>query len=193
MIQKTILKKVHSFIALPLLVSQIQFGLLAHLPESMTLANLDFAQLSESQTIDNHNLELLIHAKKIDNYFEEHDLPLTGYGLTFAVAADEYGLDPYLLPAIAMRETTGGKNLCQNPKGKMNAFGWGSCKIGFDSHEEAIERVALNLAGENPKTAFAYKGKTLKEKLESYNPPSAKPGYAKQVISIMEDIQNQNV
>ena len=192
MIQKTILKKVHSFIALPLLVSQLQFGMLAQLQDSSVLANLNLGSTGESQTIDNHSLDILIHAKKIDNYFENHDLPLTGYGLAFAVAADEYGLDPYLLPAIAMRETTGGLNLCKNPKGQNNAFGWGSCKIGFDSHEEAIERVALNLAGENPKTAFAYKGKTLKEKLESYNPPSAKPGYANQVMSIMEDIKSEN-
>ena len=192
MIQKTTIQKLHSFIALPLLVSQLQFGLLAHLPDSATLANLDFANLSESQAIDNHNLEVLIHAKKIDNYFENHDLPLTGYGLAFAVAADEYGLDPYLLPAIAMRETTAGLNLCKNPKGQNNAFGWGSCKIGFDSHEEAIEKIAMNLAGQNPKTANAYAGKTIKEKLEAYNPPSVKPRYAIQVMAIMEEIQNQN-
>ena len=66
---------------------------------------------------------------------------------------------------IAVRESTGGKHDCV--KVENNPFGWGSCKISFDSNEEAIEIVAMNLGGNNPNTEKHYDNKTTKQILRS--------------------------
>ncbi len=99
------------------------------------------------------------------------------------LAAEKYGIDPLLLAGLAMRETTGGKFACHN-----NPFGWGSCKIKFQSFEEAIYMVAMNLGGHNERTARYYKGKSVKAILQTYNPPSIVANYANEVMGIMKKI-----
>ncbi len=130
-------------------------------------------------------------AEAIDAYFRAHNMPLEGMGMKMVIEAEKNNLDWRLLPAIAVRESTGGKNACDRVKN--NSFGWGSCKIGFDSNEEAIETVALNLGGNNPKTARHYDDKTTKQILRAYNPPSVVPRYAQQVMSIMNAIGEADV
>ncbi len=142
--------------------------------------------LAINQTVDPEAEILKAKADAIDAYFTERNMPLAGMGMKMAEEAEKNNLDWRLLPAIAIRESTGGKNDCK--KVSNNAFGWGSCKIGFKSVENAIETVALNLGGNNPKTARHYYNKTLKQILRAYNPPSVVPRYAEQVISIMKDI-----
>lgn len=124
-----------------------------------------------------------MEADAIDAYFAEHDMPLLGQGMKMVQEAELNGLDWRLLPAIAVRESSGGKNACKN-----NPFGWGSCKINFNSVEEAIETVAMNLGGNNPKTARHYDNKTVKQILRAYNPPSIVLRYAEQVMAIMKSI-----
>lgn len=135
-------------------------------------------------------------AAKIDAYFAQWDLPLAGYGKEMVAAADMYGIDWRLLPALAKLETTGGKNLCKNPKGKNNPFGFGSCTIGFDSFEQSFYAVAKTLSGNGEKTSHLYKGKTIEEILEVYNPPNT-PGithnYHGKALKIMQDIENMKV
>lgn len=130
-------------------------------------------------------------AQAIDAYFREYDMPLEGTGMKMVLEAEKNDLDWRLVPAIAVRESTGGKNDCT--KVKNNPFGWGSCKIGFDSNEQAIETVARNLGGNNPKTEYHYAGKTTKQILQKYNPPSIVPRYAEQVINIMNAIGAEDV
>ena len=113
-------------------------------------------------------------------------MPLLGMGMKMVEEAEKNNLDWRLLPAIAVRESTGGKFECK--KVSNNPFGWGSCKIGFDSNEEAIETVARNLGGNNPNTEKHYDNKTTKQILRAYNPPSIVLRYAEQVISIMNAI-----
>ncbi len=125
-------------------------------------------------------------AEAIDAYFSERNMPLAGQGMKMAIEAERNDLDWRLLPAIAIRESTGGKNACDYVK--HNSFGWGSCKIGFKSNEESIETVARNLGGNNPNTDHHYAGKTTKEILQKYNPPSIVPLYAEQVMKIMDNI-----
>lgn len=134
---------------------------------------------------------LKAQAKAIDAYFALHDMPLEGMGMKMAEEADKNGIDWRLLPAITVRESTGGKSDCK--KVKNNPFGWGSCKIGFNSLNEAIETVALNLGGNNPNTASHYDNKTTKQILRAYNPPSIVPKYAEQVIVIMNNIGDVDV
>jgi len=148
-------------------------------------------KLALNQAVDPEVESLKIKADAIDAYFAEHDMPLEGTGMKMVEEAKKNDLDWRLLPSIAIRESTGGKNDCK--KVSNNAFGWGSCKIGFKSNEQAIEVVARNLGGNNPKTAKHYDDKTTKEILRAYNPPSIVPRYAEQVMSIMNDIGYEKV
>lgn len=126
-------------------------------------------------------------ADKIDAYYGRHNLPLTGYGMKMVLAAEKYGIDWRLIPAIGMRETTGGKFACYN-----NPFGWGSCKIKYNSFDESIEALAKNLGGANPRTAYYYAGKTTAEKLYYYN-GTVVASYPKEVMKIMDKVGNMKV
>ena len=132
-----------------------------------------------------------IKADAIDSYFEARRMPLQGMGMKMVIEAEKNELDWRLLAAIAVRESTGGRHECK--KVENNSFGWGSCKIGFKSNEEAIETVARNLGGNNPKTANHYDEKTTKQILQAYNPPSIVRRYAEQVISIMNAIGKEDM
>ncbi len=120
-------------------------------------------------------------ARKIDTYFKKRSMPLAGYGAKMIAAAEEYDIDWRLLPAIAIRESSGGKQACG-----YNPFGWGSCKIGFKSYDEAIATLAKNLGGKNPNTAAYYSG-TTRQKLHHYN-GTVVPTYTQEVLDIMESI-----
>lgn len=197
---KKISNTVHSFILLPLLLGNIAS------PEALSEK---IAEATESKG-ENSSLNLKIfnsadetsdfmiidnRAAKIDAYFAQWDLPLSGYGAAMVKAADKYGIDWRLLPALAMLETTGGKNLCDHNE-NMNPFGYGSCKIHFDTFEEAFEAVAKTISGNSEKTAHLYKGKSVPEILEVYNPPEVEgimPGYHKKALKVMADIASISV
>jgi len=128
------------------------------------------------------------HAEAIDTYFKERNMPLEGTGMTFVLVAEKYGLDWNLLPAIAVRESSGGKNACG-----YNAFGWASpknCNHAYlKSYEEAIEIVGKNLGGANERTAKYYAGKSTEEKLYYYN-GTVVSTYPNEVIAIMNKIES---
>ena len=150
--------------------------------------------LNKEKEIDPEVALQAIRAQKvaaIDAYFHKYEMPMAGTGMTFVLEAEKNDLDWRLLPAISVRESTGGKFACKT-KG-YNSFGWGSCKIGFKSNEEAIATIAKNLGGNNPKTEHHYAGKTVEEILKKYNPPSIVPRYAEQVISIMDAIGDADI
>ena len=129
-------------------------------------------------------------AEAIDAYFEARNMPLSGTGMKMVLESEKHMLDWRLLPAIAVRESTGGKNACD--KAENNSFGWASCKVGFNSNEQAIEVVAFNLGGKNPNTARHYENKTVQQILRAYNPPSVVPRYAEQVMAIMNAIGSKD-
>ncbi|MFH1608841.1 MAG: hypothetical protein ABH951_02370 [Patescibacteria group bacterium] len=144
----------------------------------------------EAKTLENK-------AEAIDAYFRSYDMPLEGMGMTMVVEAEKNNLDWRLLAAIAVNESTGGKFACKTVT--YNSFGWGSCKIGFNSNEEAIATIATNLGGNNPKTSHHYAGKDTIEILNSYNPPKIAPKYVGQIMHIMNhfsenllEIENAN-
>ena len=147
--------------------------------------------LAFNQVLDQEAKDLEVKVKAIDDYFRLHDMPLSGMGKKMVEESEKNDLDWRLLPAVAVRESTGGKYDCV--KVKNNPFGWGSCKINFNSVEEAIETVAMNLGGNNPNTERHYADKTTDEILKAYNPPSIVPNYVKQVKSIMNVIGKENI
>jgi len=197
---KKLIKFVESFILLPVLtmsgmpigntmgpVSQAVVDMVNTPVVSFQRQNiLTSDSLALNDAINQKLADQKIKALAIDDYFKVREMPLEGTGMKMVLEAEKNDLDWRLLPAIAVRESTGGKNACI--KVKNNSFGWGSCKIGFDSNEKAIETVAKNLGGNNPNTAYHYDEKTTKQILRAYNPPSVVPMYAEQVISIMNAI-----
>lgn len=152
---------------------------------NLTLADLS-GQFWLIKPITEKDLAMTIlneQAQAIDAYFAVRNMPLEGYGLKMAQVAQKHNLDWRLLPAIAVQESGGGKHAvwrCKN-----NPFGWASCDVKFDSVEGAIDVVALNLAGENPKTEKYYKTKDLKEKLYYYN-GTVIPRYPQMVLALMD-------
>ncbi len=127
-------------------------------------------------------------ADKIDAYYKKHGMPLEGYGAKMVAEAEKNNLDWRLLPAIAIRESSGGKDACNQDQ--FNTFGWASCDIDvvkFKSFNDAIETVARNLGGNNPNTAYAYKDKTIIQKLARYN--SVILEYTDEIFEFMDLIE----
>src|SRR3989344_2857721 len=192
-----LIRFVQSFVLLPILtISGSQGGALLQAGSgiistsqfvlSQKQNNGDLASIALNPVIDEDAQNRKIKAESIDVYFKMRNMPLHGLGMKMVLEAEKNNIDWRLLPAIAVRESTGGKHDCNRVPN--NAFGWGSCKISFKSNEEAIETVARNLGGNNPNTARYYDNKTTKQILQKYNPPSIVPHYAQQVISIMNKI-----
>ena len=125
-------------------------------------------------------LEDIQEALKIEQYFIARDMPLAGYGMVFAVG-NNCGVDPYLLPAISVVESTGGKRM---QPGTNNAWGWGSGLIKFPSFQDGILQIAERFC-KSP----LYAGKSTKEILLTYNPPSADPLYVSKVTSVMKRME----
>jgi hypothetical protein len=90
-------------------------------------------------------------------------------------AADTYGLDYRVLPAISIRETACGKS-----NGPRNNF-WGFHQENFQTLAEGIDFLARRLM-----LHPLYQGKTLRDKLLKYNPRDAYPG---EVLKIMRQIE----
>ncbi len=118
--------------------------------------------------------------ERIDSYYRKNHMPLAGYGKVMVEEADKNGLDFRLIPALSIRESSGGLHACRSVKNSH--LGYGSCKIGFTSTEEEIKTVAYKL------TQRPYKGKTTEQLLKTYNPPSIVIDYSKEVIAIMNKI-----
>lgn len=182
---KTTKNIINSFIIVPIMATTMSMGAFTASINSVVATLNSKNQSKEEMKLDQDRKE---KSEKIDAYFAKYDLPLAGYGMEMVLASEKQGIDWRLIPAIAMRETTGGKFACKN-----NPFGWGSCKIGFNDFSHAIQSVTEHLAGNNPRTAHYYEGKNVREILVTYNPPSIVPKYADQVINIMEKIENTQV
>lgn len=182
-------KIIHSFAVVPFLAANLTFPSLpvAAIPSATAaLSNISFLESDENAEAKQLEAARADKAAKIDAYFEKRDMPLAGHGMKLVTEAEKYGLEWSLLAAIAVRESTGGKFACKYKPN--NPFGWGSCKIGFETMDLAIETIAKNLGGENPNTARYYDGKTTEEILAAYNPPSIVPEYVPQVVAIMTAI-----
>ena len=200
--------RLHSIILLPLLLTNI-----VSTDVSALSANTSDAKTEESSSFS-LNLNILNlgavgdkdtnyiiddRGAKIDAYFAQWDLPLAGYGDEMVAASDKYGIDWRILPALAMLETTGGKNLCENTRGGMinkNAFGFGGCSLYFSTFEQAFDAVAKTISGNGEKTSHLYKDKSIEEILEVYNPketPGITKNYHGKAIKVMNDIESMDV
>jgi len=200
---KKLIRFVQSLMLLPIMTMSMPLGNIVPksdmpivLTEKTVLSQKEnigtFNLLAFNQGVDGRSEEILkMKGDAIDDFFREHDMPLEGKGIKLAEEAEKNDLDWRLLAAISVRESTGGKFACKRVKN--NPFGWGSCKIGFNSMDEAIETVGRNLGGNNPNTAHHYADKGTFEILQKYNPPSIVKYYAEQVIAIMDEIGEKEI
>lgn len=188
MSKQKIIRYLQSIVAIPMLSVAIPLTGIQSISDS-TLRNANIVEVSDSAITTQEKEDLKKQAEMVDLFFEKYNAPLEGYGMKFAVEAKKNGIDWRLLPAIAMRETTGGKQACKNPKAPNNNFGWGSCKIGFESVDKSIEHISKTLSGNNPNAKYYKDGMTSDQILKKYNPDSIVPGYSKQVVKIMKMIE----
>jgi hypothetical protein len=114
---------------------------------------------------------------KLEAFFQTYDCPTPHHVDDYLRAADDHQIDYRLLPAISLVESTCGSFGRHN-----NRWGWDSAQHGFASVSDGIEFIASQLA-ESP----YYKGKTLEQKLLTYNPY---PRYVEQVRRLMDQIEN---
>jgi hypothetical protein len=78
----------------------------------------------------------------LEKYLKQKNSPLAKEANTFIEVADKYQLDWRFLPAIAGMESSFGQNVLKN---SYNPFGWGGGYAYFDSWENAIRTVGLEL------------------------------------------------
>jgi hypothetical protein len=114
---------------------------------------------------------------RLEAFFKTYDCPGPFHVREYLRAADSHSLDYRLLPAISLVESTCGAFERMN-----NRWGWDSVQSGFPSVPAGIDFITEQLA-ENPR----YKGKTVKEKLFTYNPY---PQYVRQVERLMRQIED---
>jgi hypothetical protein len=181
--KQKIVSYLQSIVAIPMLA--IGMPLSGITIPSLTATNDSLAS-ENSVIITQEEVARKEKADAIDAYFAKYDAPLEGHGMKFVIEAEKNGIDWRLLPAIAMRESTGGIHACK--KVPNSVFGWGSCKISFDSIDESIEIVSRSLGGNHPGTARHYEDKTVLQILRKYN--SVILSYPKQVVKIMKKISD---
>lgn len=106
-----------------------------------------------------------IRRVNLELYLEKRNSPLTPYVDDLIIAADVYGLDYRLIPAISGIES----GFCLHiPTGSYNCWGWNNGLHRFDSYRDAIYIIAKAL-----KLNYIDKGyKTLSQISPVYAPPS---------------------
>ena len=174
-----------SIVAIPMLaVAMPLSGIQGITDTTPSIANK--VEVTDSAITTQEKADFKKKADAIDTFLTSRGSVLAGYGAKFVEEADKNNIDWRLLIAIAGCETTFGRNMSKNPKAQNNPFGWGSCKIGFKSIDESIEKVSASLGGNSEGTAHHYTNKTTLQILRKYN--SVIPNYPKEVERIMKMI-----
>lgn len=114
---------------------------------------------------------------RLEAFFKAYDCPGPFHIQEYLQAADSHALDYRILPAISLVESTCGAYERMN-----NRWGWDSVQSGFDSIPAGIDYISEQLA-----EAPQYRGKTVKEKLFTYNPL---PQYVRKVERLMREIED---
>lgn len=144
-----------------------------------------YAALPSVQQIELGGIEQVEAREEIvQQFLSRYGSPLEPHAQMMVEAADEYGLDYRLLPAIAMQES----NLCKKaPEGSHNCWGYGiyGGKVrSFASYPEAIQTVTKGLA-----INYKEKGMTSPEEIMEVYAPSNDGSWARAVKHFMEQLQ----
>ena len=123
-----------------------------------------FAQV-DSAVLIKHSSNMDRRVIVLENYLVNHDSPLSPYAQDFIEAADYYGIDWRLIPAITGIESSFGKHM---PYNSYNAYGWNGGDYQFKSWNDSIWHVAEVL-----KTKYFDRGaKSIPQIARIYAPPS---------------------
>ena len=123
----------------------------------------------------------------LGNFLEKYDSPLKFYTTEIIEAADKYGLDWRLLPAIAMQESTLCNNLPERYSDTYNCWGfgiYGNKVTRFSNYEDAIETVSRSLA-----VNYIAHGLDTPEKIMTKYTPSSNGSWAESVAYVMSRLQ----
>jgi len=139
------------------------------------------------ETINSTRTALFVKEARIEvlkEFFARYKSPLDKYADVIVEAADKYGIDYRLLPAIAMQEST----LCKKiPKDSYNCWGfgiYGKKVTRFSGFEEAIDKVSKTLAQD-----YHAQGLEDPSEIMSKYTPSNSGVWAENVSYIMDRIQ----
>ena len=122
----------------------------------------------------------------INNYLSHYNSPMTGMGDYIVKTSDVFGLDPYLVVAIAQQESNLGKLM---PPDCHNAWGWGIHSAGtlcFDSWNEGINTFIKGIS----EKYLAYGLQTPEQIMTKYNPTSPGGAWAKGVNQFLEELHS---
>lgn len=124
----------------------------------------------------------------IERYFQRYGSPMTGMEEFIVRVADENGVDPYLIIAIAQQESNLGKIM---PPSCHNAWGWGIHSAGtlcFDTWEEGISTFTSGIATKY----YSYGLRTPEEIMTKYNPGSPDGAWARGVTQFLDELNSGN-
>jgi len=122
--------------------------------------------------------------ERVRQFFARYHSPLEPYAEDVVNAADEYGLDFRLIPAIAMQES----GLCKTiPNNSYNCWGfgiYGKTITRFTDYKEGIYAVTKTLA-----TKYKPKGLVTPNEIMTMYTPSSNGSWAFSVNHFMEELQ----
>ena len=152
------------------------------IPKGLVLLAISFAPPTEIKAQELKGIATLPDRRlvRIKTFFRKRVCPAHEYAAEFLIASDKQKLDWRLLPSIALIESSGGKVFSNN-----NIFGWDSCRYRFPSVVAGIHFVADHLAN-----SPLYRGKSIDEKLKTYN---AQPHYRVAVKKVMAQIEMEAI
>lgn len=162
-------------LAILVIISSLGFGQ-APLGEKLVQAK------TEPQTAKVEVKKLDPRAQVLADYFKQYNSPFQYQAQDFIDAADAYGIDWRLVPAISGVESTFGKAI----PGGYNAWGWGvygNQALGFNSWRDGIFTVAGGL-----KKGYIDKG--LTDPYAMNRVYAASPTWGSRVNLFLNDIQN---
>lgn len=124
----------------------------------------------------------------IELYLQSYNSPMAGYGQLIFDTALRYGVDPYLVIAIAQQESNLGKKM--PTEDCHNAWGYGIHSRGrlcFSSWEEGIEAVIRGLSNR-----FLAKGLDEPQEIMAVYTPLSNGSWANGVNQFLEELQTGN-
>lgn len=146
---------------------------------------VDYAALPTAQNV--FSTEIITQdgrTEAIRQFFANYHSPLEPYAEDVVKAADEYGLDFRLVPAIAMQES----NLCRRiPKNSYNCWGfgiYGGKVTRFNNYQEGIYAVSKSLG-----TKYKGSGLVTPDQIEAMYTPPSEGSWANGVNTFMEELQ----
>ena len=121
----------------------------------------------------------------INKYLAHYKSPMLGMGDYIVKTSDHFGVDPYLIVAIAQQESNLGKLM---PPDCHNAWGWGIHTAGtlcFDNWNEGINTFISGLS----EKYLAYGLRTPEQIMTKYNATSPGGAWAKGVNQFLVELQ----